>query len=171
MSTENPFPTPSEKARALAANLRERARTVEQVGDPVIQTFDRPSFRELQDDERRHADQIAEYAAHVLFGVSSCDRLTNRRAIDLEGGAMYLVRRSHPDWMQAAHDQAVETLLASDEYRALMRERGLAEARVIAHRLVTNVRAALIGVLENSQTVAPATYLKIQAGVAEAEAR
>ncbi len=167
--TFNPFDPPSEadarEARAL--NLEERSRVVERVGDPILQSFDRPSFRELLDEERQQRDAVAEFAAVAIFGVGP----TNRQAAELEGAAMYLLRRVHPEWMTAAHDQAVETLLATDEYRALMRERGPAEARVIAHRLVSTVRAALIGTLENETSVTPAVYLKLAAARTRAGAR
>jgi hypothetical protein len=164
-------PSPGSIREAQALTLEDRAKVVEACGDPVVQCFDRPSFRELLDEERRQADAIAEHAALVIFGVNSRDRLSNRTAIDLEGAAMFLTRRIHPDWMTAAHQQAVETVLASDEYRALMRDRGLSEARVIADRLVMNVRAALIGTLENSLSVTPNVYLKLSAVRTRAGAR
>jgi hypothetical protein len=171
--TFNPFDLPSQAdiREASAKTLEERAKAVEACGDPIVQSFDRPSFRELLAEEKQQADAIAEYAAAVLFGVNSRDRLTNDRALDLEGAAMYLLRRIHPDWVKAAHEQAVETLLLSDEYRALMRDRGLAEARVLAHRLVASVRAALIGTLENETSVTPAVYLKLAAARTRAGAR
>jgi hypothetical protein len=156
---------------AQALTLEERANVVEACGEPVVQNFGNPSFAQLQQEEREQRDLIAEYAALAIFGEATSDGLPNRMALDLEGGAMFLVRRIHPEWVKAAHEQAVETLLLSDEYRALMRDRGLAEARVIAHRLVANVRAALIGTLENSVSVTPAVFLKLAAARTRAGAR
>lgn len=164
------IPSEADKARALAANLRERATTVERAGEPVIQTFTRPSFRELQAEERSQADNITEFAALAIFGVQSSDRLTPKQANALEGAAMYLVRRIHPEWMKAAVEQAVDTLLVSDEYVALTVDRSWAEKRLIAHRLTQSVLGALIGVLENERSVRPECYLRIAAAKAEAGA-
>lgn len=166
-----PLPSPAEQREARALNLEERARAVEQAGEPILQSFRGPSFRDLQHEEHSQADRITQFAAQTIFGVSSVDRLTPRQANDLEGGAMYLVRRSEPSWLQAAREHAVETLMASDEFRLLMRERSYAESRLIAHRLATAVRAAEIGVLENSVSVAPAVYLKLAAAQMRSGAR
>lgn len=169
----NPFdgPTEAESREALAQNLEARAELVMRAGEPVVQSFDNPSYHQLQADERSQADAIATFAGKRIWGVNSIDRLTNRQVIDLEGAAMYLVRRTSPDWQRAAREQAVEALLASDEFRALTFDRSPAEARVLAHRFAQTFRAAEIGVLENNCGVSASLYLRICAGQVRAGAR
>lgn len=164
------LPSEAEKRQALAATLRERATAVQTAGLPVLQSFTHPSFRELQAEERSQADNIAEFAALAIFGVGSVDRLTPAQANALEGAAMYVTRRIYPTWMQAAVSQAVETVLVSDEFVVLSRERSAAEQRLMAHRIAQSVVATLIGVLENERTVRPECYLRIAAAKAEAGA-
>lgn len=164
------IPSEADKAKALAANLRERARIVELAGDPVVQTFDHPTFHQLQAVERSQADNIAEFAALAIFGTHTSDRLTPKQGLALEGAAMYLVRRIHPEWMQAAHEQAVETLLVTDEFRIMRKFLSEGQVKVMAERCTQSILAALIGTLENERSVAPATYLKLQAARAEAGA-
>ncbi len=169
---------PSEDAAAaLAANLRERAKALDEVGpeheDALLRTFHRPSWQELQQQEAYQAGQIADTAARVIFGRNWSDSMTPRIAADLEQGATYLVRRLSPEFLLVAHQMAVEALLTCDEFKALAsgRSRSAADLRIIAHRLASTVRAALHGTLEATTPIRPAVYLRCAAAATERGAR
>lgn len=175
MQPMSDIPTVAEERAAKVANLRERARCLDDVGPAneatILKTFDHPSWRELHAEERVQVDLVAGEALRFIFGVRSIDKITPRQAADLEQGATYLVRRLHPQFCQAAHEHAVETLLSSDEFKALSAGRSAAERRVMAHRMTGSIRAALHAVLEGTIPLKPAVYLRCVAGATEAGAR
>ncbi len=166
-----------DSASAKAANLRERAAAVEQAGparqDQILAAFTNPSWTQLQRVEDYQIGLVADAMANIVFGSNGTDGLTPRIADDIEQGATYLIRRVHPEFVQAAHEQAVETLLISGHFRALAsgRERESADLRLLAHWLVTEMWAAFHGVLEGRVPIHPAIYLKASAGAVERGAR
>lgn len=165
-------PNPDRHA-AAAANLRLRADAVDEAGPrggDIVRTFQHPSWQELHDAEQRMAGVVADIIA-VAVEKQRGTPLTNREADALEQAANYLLRRMNPAFVRAAHEQAVETLLICDEFRAMARGRQPAEQRLIAHRLVAASRAAFHGVLEATVPLAPAVYLRCCAAALDPEAK
>lgn len=175
MSTEQDMPSVAQERSALAANLRERARVLDQVGPAgeasALRTFTHPSWRELHAQERSTVDLVAGDAMVHIFGTRSAEKVTPRIAADLEQGATYLVRRIHPEFVKAAHDNAVDVLRQSDEFKALTAGRPAGQATVIAHRLVSQMWAGFHAVLEGTTPIKPAVYMRCVAAQVEKGAR
>jgi hypothetical protein len=120
------------------------------------------SWQALRREEQYQIEQIAESAAHHIFGVNGLESLSPRVVADLEQGAAYLSRRVHPEFIRAAQAWAVETLLRSNSFAALCsgRFRSDVDREALALQLVTEVRMAYHGVLEATTPIAPSLYLQ-----------
>ena len=171
----DPYPAPSVIEKAKAAQLCERADALDAAPEDaraaLLRVMDKPSYLELQAEESRDIEHIAETAATRLYG-RSLDMLDRPTQAKLRDNAAIFVRSCREPWIKYARNMAtmaVEGLLKEDLHRALPH---LNADHWYGHavRCVGTVWGAMRSNLASLNGIAPGLYLRIHAQCIDADA-